>query len=313
MGVYNPFSRQQISRIIFFVLGIVFLVAGILKGLDLDQFGRQIMQYDLLPDVPWLITLTARVVVAIEIALGAALLVNWRQRFSVFSVMGLLLLFIAILAHGMIQGTLTDCGCFGPAASRSPIAALIEDLLMLAGTIIAWQMRGETRHYFRPVRSWLVVASLVMSLILPYSSDALRSFHSSANTPSTADITMVSQAGESLTFSEGNTLLALMSTECNHCREAVPVLNQIAAEQEDIVHVTAVSASPEPEIQRFIEENFTFYPVLAVEENSFSGVMENYPLPQYLLICNGRIIARWHEETPEPKRIARLIQEAGRG
>ena len=90
------------------------------------------------------------------------------------------------------------------------------------------------------------------------------------------------------------------------------MLNQIAAEQENYLNVTAVSASPATDIQRFVEENPTFYPVLAVDEPSLARVMTDDPLPQYLLIRNGRIVTRW-QHVPEAQTLTGLVGDTQHG
>lgn len=312
----NPtmLSRQQISRVICMVLGSLFLVAGILKGIDLDQFARQIGQYAIFPDNALILIAVARTLVVCEMMLAAALLVNWHPRMTIPATITMLLLFSVALTHGMLQGTLTDCGCFGPAARRSPGSALFEDALMLAAAVVAWQLREEPIHYCHSAKSWIVTAAAVTGFgisFVPMANILIHPSSQSTHNPSPA-VVLTTPSGEAITFSAGNTLLALISTECIHCREAVPMLNQIAAEQESVLHVTAVSANPTPDVQRFIEENFTFYPVLAVDETSLARVMTDDPLPQYLLIRNGRIIARW-QHVPEAQIISNLVGDTQHG
>ena len=47
----KAFSRQHISRAICVAMGFIFLVAGILKGLDIGLFARQIGHYGILPSL----------------------------------------------------------------------------------------------------------------------------------------------------------------------------------------------------------------------------------------------------------------------
>lgn len=114
-------------------LGLVFVVAGVLKMGDPRGFARVIAGYGLLPNgfsglaalaLPWL-----------EVLAGAALVLDIRAGLS--SVAGMLAGFMAVLAYGLHMGLDVDCGCFAPTdheatAYHGMTEALARDAAMLA-------------------------------------------------------------------------------------------------------------------------------------------------------------------------------------
>ncbi|BBO92859.1 TlpA family protein disulfide reductase [Desulfosarcina ovata] len=301
-------TLQLTYRFICIVLGTVFLAAGIIKGLDLSRFAVQIGQYGIFPGDIRLLTGVAWLMVDVEMLLGAALLVNWHPRTCLRITAGLLALFIGALAWAMFQGNISDCGCFGPAARRGPVQALFEDGLMLAAALAAWQLRTASTHIRHPAKGWAVATAGILSMILPLTTGVMDSDLKVVDRPES--IQLQSLDGQPIAFSGENFLLVLMSTECGHCREVVPLLNDITAEMGERIPVYAVAANPKPDIDRFVEENCTFYPVLAVEEKSLIALMGDEPLPQYLFIHNGQVADRWFAMPPE---VQALIDLSGIG
>jgi uncharacterized membrane protein YphA (DoxX/SURF4 family)/thiol-disulfide isomerase/thioredoxin len=308
-----PNTRQLGYRFIIIVLGVILLAAGLFKGLDLDQFARQIRQYGLLPDDAQLIHATAWFMVVVEIGLGAALLSNWRPKFTLSAVSLLLLIFIGVLFWAMVHGGVSDCGCFGPAARRNPKEALIEDVLLLSLAVAAWRIREKTLYFKHPAKTWTVAMACILAMALPLAAgttNPVQREHAPAAAPGGVGMVLQSKTGGQIDLNAGVFLVVLMSTDCNHCRESVPILNQIAADAEDTITIYALAADDRGDVDRFIEDNFAFYPVFPVDEKSLLSLMEDAPLPQYLLIRNGNIVARWHEQVPELNALIDLTGKA---
>ena len=161
-------SLQPVGyRIIVVSLGGILLVAAVVKGIDLQQFALQIRQYGILPDNAGLIHGVAWFMVVVEAVIGAALLVNWRPKLMLAAFVALMLLFIVALVWAIVQGGVADCGCFGPAAQRSPLEALVEDAVLLLIAVAAWRLRPEGIYFRKPLKTWAVAAVCVLAMSLP--------------------------------------------------------------------------------------------------------------------------------------------------
>ena len=119
-----------------------------------------------------------------------------------------------------------------------------------------------------------------------------------------------SLSGERIDLTTGTFLLALMATDCAHCSDSVPLLNEIVAEVDDAISICGVTANEQAEVDRFIEDNFAFYPVLTVDTQRFSSLISNDPLPQFLLIRDGQILSRWQGEVPQLRALMDLAAKA---
>lgn len=93
------------------VLGIVLLVAGALKVVDIPQFRISIMAYQL---VGWEVAgILAIVLPVLEIALGLLLIVGLFTRVAAILGAAMMAVFIVGIAWAWANGLSIDCGCFG--------------------------------------------------------------------------------------------------------------------------------------------------------------------------------------------------------
>jgi uncharacterized membrane protein YphA (DoxX/SURF4 family) len=117
-------------------LGLVFLVAAVAKALDPDAFAQQIAREGLAVLLP--AGALALLAIALETALGTALLVGIRRPAVLWTALVLALFFVALTgraywraAHGQLPADEAACGCFGNLVQRSPAAAFWQDVLLL--------------------------------------------------------------------------------------------------------------------------------------------------------------------------------------
>jgi uncharacterized membrane protein YphA (DoxX/SURF4 family) len=113
------------------ILALLFLYGGAIKLVDPKAFARVISAYSLVPEA--LLPFVAVGLPLLETLAGLALLGDRRGSLAVIA--GLLMLFLAVLGYGIIQGLDADCGCFGAddIARRDGLQqAFFRDLLLAA-------------------------------------------------------------------------------------------------------------------------------------------------------------------------------------
>ena len=112
-------------------LGLYFVAAGTSKLTDIESFVSTIADFGIVfagMELP-----TAVGLLVFEILVGLALILDLRGALA--AIVGLLLLFVAILCYGTALGLDIDCGCLGPGRSLSLQGALVIDgcLLLACG------------------------------------------------------------------------------------------------------------------------------------------------------------------------------------
>ncbi|MEO8195517.1 MAG: MauE/DoxX family redox-associated membrane protein [Thermoanaerobaculia bacterium] len=127
------------------LLGLVLLIAAYAKAIDPEAFAQQIRGEGLaLFGAPfaWAVAM-----VAVEVGLGVALLMNLRRRSVLVPATLLVALFVFLTARtywrvthgGLSAADAASCGCFGNLVERTPAEAFWQDVLMLVPTLaLAW-------------------------------------------------------------------------------------------------------------------------------------------------------------------------------
>ncbi len=116
-------------------LGLVLLASGALKALDPEGFSREVAQYGILSGE--LARAFAYALVPLEVAVAAALLLNFRTVLSLSVATGLILIFIGAVGFAIATDQpLEGCGCFGRYAARTPVQTLVEDVVFLAMGVV---------------------------------------------------------------------------------------------------------------------------------------------------------------------------------
>ncbi len=136
-GAKAETSRWSVRYIIALVIGLVFIYAGGLKGIDPVKFASDIQNFHILPwplgirlafYLPWL-----------EILCGLALITGYLRKGAVGLLALLMLVFIAATVAAQMRGLNLDCGCFGQAAKNLPFVwHLVIDFALLAGLLGLW-------------------------------------------------------------------------------------------------------------------------------------------------------------------------------
>ncbi|MGH9749551.1 MAG: MauE/DoxX family redox-associated membrane protein, partial [Candidatus Polarisedimenticolia bacterium] len=152
-------------------LGLVFLLAGILKALDPAEFARQIAGYGLVGES--IAAAGAPLLIALEIGLGAALLLGAFPVAAAAAGCCLLAAFIAIEAYGLMHGRTEACGCFGAYVQRTPGQVIVEDLLFVGFGILAVWGLAAWRGLARRAAFAAVVLAGAAGLALPLASPHL--------------------------------------------------------------------------------------------------------------------------------------------
>jgi len=304
--------RYLTARIIEIAIGMVFLVAGALKAWEPLDFIRLIGDHQILTALP-VIRVTAWVLILFEIALGTALIIGYRRRWSVPLGILALLGFLGVLGWAWYSGSTADCGCFGSWVKRTPAQAFTEDLIMLTATCFAlWLHRHETTGLSRWRPATVVLATLIGFSVTVYASnsarqseDPLQRLQAVTTTPSLfAGVTI---EGLSINIEQGRYLVVLLDTGCEHCQASVPELNRLHQElQPHGVPLVALCSNPPADIAGFTTRFKAEFPLGQISFDNFRRLFERGKPPRLLLVDNGGLLRIWDGQVPPVTEIQAL-------
>lgn len=136
-SIQNILSSRWLNLALRLVLGVLFVFAGVEKISQPEEFAKAITNYHILPSFS--INILALVLPWVELLTGLALLTGVYIKGAALLQVAMLGLFFIAISLALARGLDISCGCFGTAsASKIGWTHLLEDLAMLAGTIIIY-------------------------------------------------------------------------------------------------------------------------------------------------------------------------------
>lgn len=128
----------QISR---FIVGIIFIISGFVKAVDPIGFGYKLEEY-FAPDVFDIAFLhdlglqQATFFSLFEIVLGITLILGIFRKFTVWSLLLMIVFFTFLTFYSAYFNKVTDCGCFGDAMKLAPWESFWKDIFLLVLILI---------------------------------------------------------------------------------------------------------------------------------------------------------------------------------
>src|ERR1700754_3308888 len=128
---------DQVSR---FFVGALFIFSGLIKLTD--PIGTEIKMEEYFEVfakdfgsffhvfIPWSLEI-GMVMIVLELALGAAILVLYRMELTTWILLILMVFFTFLTGYSAILNKVTDCGCFGDAIKLTPWQSFWKDIFLM--------------------------------------------------------------------------------------------------------------------------------------------------------------------------------------
>jgi hypothetical protein len=312
LGETGPTRHLRLAgRLAGRLLGALLLVTGVFKAVAPQAFGQQIAAYEIVTN-PVLIGLLAYAIIIAECGLGAALLVNYRPRLMLGLAGALLVVFLIAVGTAWATGSAEDCGCF-PWMTRTPGEAFVEDLVLLA--VVGWAWWGHRNSLSRPttLKLALVAAALVAGVTLPAVMGlATLGGQGAKGAVGSEAFRGLEVKDPAMDLSSGEHLVLLMSTECSHCKEAVPRVNALF-EDKRLPPLVAIASEDYVERGLFRQDYGAQFPIGQISEAARTSLLEK-AFPRLFLVRDGQILAVWDGEVPGAEDVlARKAEDSKQG
>ncbi len=128
----------QFSRVF---VGILFIISGLIKLNDPVGFSYKLAEYfgETVLNLPIFIPFSLAIalfIVIFETVLGFMLLVGFRSKFTVWSLLLMIVFFTFLTFYSAYFNKVTDCGCFGDALKLTPWQSFTKDVILLFFIVI---------------------------------------------------------------------------------------------------------------------------------------------------------------------------------
>jgi len=150
-----------ISRII---VGGLFIFSGLIKLNDPVGFSFKLEEYfgptvfDLTIFVPYALVIAIFVVI-FEVILGVFLLIGYKPKFTVWSLLAMIVFFTFLTFYSAYFNKVTDCGCFGDAIKLTPWESFTKDIILLVFIVILFIGVKYIKPILKPIG--LTIVSLL--------------------------------------------------------------------------------------------------------------------------------------------------------
>ncbi|MBG7629315.1 MAG: DoxX family protein, partial [Bacteroidetes bacterium] len=122
-----------VSRLI---VALTFIFSGFVKLVDplgsaykfQEYFGADVLNMEFL--IPYALPFSILLILA-EIMLGVTLLLGYLPKFTVWSLLGIILVFLFLTWYSAYYDKVTDCGCFGDAVKLSSWGTFYKNIVLV--------------------------------------------------------------------------------------------------------------------------------------------------------------------------------------
>lgn len=128
----------QISRVL---VGVLFIISGFIKLDDPlgfsykleEYFGADVLNLEFF--IPYALGISV-IVVVYELILGVFLLIGYKPKFTIWSLLLMILFFTFLTFYSAYFDKVKDCGCFGDAIKLTPWGTFTKDVILLVLILI---------------------------------------------------------------------------------------------------------------------------------------------------------------------------------
>ncbi len=280
-------NAARIKLLLRFILAAVFLFSAISKLVSAGLFEIAVVEQGLAATREQA-AYPARLVIALELFLGAALLFPYYSRRAILPLTILTLAAFTLLqCYQLTLGEQAqDCGCFGKLLPMSSAASLVKNIFLLALSFVLFKITTEEKRKLA-VPAFLAIGSVAAVLLLaPVRRDYESAF---------AQYTQFEGAGR-VDLTSGDNLVAVFNADCDHCQETARALGALAEQSGTFPQIYVLMFSAHDSLlSAFARKTHTNYPYHLIAENEFFDLIGNSP-PRIYWLRDGKIKARWDEE-----------------
>ena len=221
-----------------------------------------------------------RFMISLEILLGIAFLINLNiKKITSPATFVLLLIFTVHLSYLVLSGNSENCGCFGEMIEMTPAESIIKNIILMFLTIFVF-MKSTLKPF--KVKPFLIVG--IISLGLTFSFAPIKQ----NNDFQFKKFTHFEGAGV-VDLAEGEKLIGVFNTNCDHCQEAATKLGTYKNENIPPIYALFYNEIEEVGPKEFSAKTNTNYPYIVVGDDDFWNLLKNSP-PIIYHLKDGKII-----------------------
>ncbi|MCF4102032.1 DoxX family protein [Gillisia sp. M10.2A] len=155
-------------------VGILFIISGFIKLNDpigfsfklQEYFGAEVLNLEFL--IPFALVI-AIILVVFELVLGVMLIIGYLPKFTMWSLLLMILFFTFLTFYSAYFNKVTDCGCFGDAMPLTPWQSFTKDVILLVLILILFFNQKMITPILVPAsHRWVIFLAFMLSFLFGY-------------------------------------------------------------------------------------------------------------------------------------------------
>lgn len=155
-------------------VGILFIISGFIKLNDplgfsyklQEYFSEQVLNLEFL--IPFALVI-AIILVIFELVLGIMLIIGYLPKFTMWSLLVMILFFTFLTFYSAYFNKVTDCGCFGDALPLTPWQSFYKDVVLLFLILFLFFNRKLLHPILAPAsHRWIIFLSFMLCFLFAY-------------------------------------------------------------------------------------------------------------------------------------------------
>lgn len=277
------------SRLLAYLVGMIFILSSLSKIWDVNYFIVQLAAYRL-PFLGCLAVFTINV----ETLIGMLFILPIMAPKILKHTTGCFVIILTgIVVYGHARFGISDCGCFGKWLQLSPIETYFKNTLFL---ILIYASAPKA------VMGKSAAGVLMAAIMLIANIAVVKQVDFKPSAASLEEV-FVEKDGSTVSLASGDFLVALL-TPCELCKKAVNPLNDLG-ENPNVPPIVGLLLGNEKDVQDLLKENPTF-PVQTVSPSFFFKYLQGEP-PTIMLIKDAKVIQVWKKKVPTEMELMRFI------
>ena len=285
------FMKQQLSRILKILLGLMFIISAILKIVDMDKFEIYIYSYHFFSlNFSFLV---ARAAIIVELVLGIGLLSNRFHKLMWWGSVLMLLGYTGLLIYAMVLGRTDNCHCFGDFLQFNPWQSIIKNVVLLALFALIRKVEEQPFKY-----QWLALAAVTIGCsVAVFAISPPDNYTPNYESQQNLQRDLFKEALQNppldeYQLMEGKKVVGFFSSACGYCMMTAQKIDLMRKfygfPEEDILFVFLGN---EEGVNKFYQESeSTTYPYVIYEDVKHLLEINNGVFPVVVLMDNGEIV-----------------------
>lgn len=283
-------NKNLVKLMLQFAVGITFLISAYSKLITPGIVEIIIVDHGF-AETRETAAVFVRILIALEFAIGFMYLQHYYLKKIIIPVSFLFIFcFTAYLVYtGFVLGDNQSCGCFGTMIEMSPVESIIKNAILAAVIFAVYKLNGpDKKNIFVPIIILFVSIAGVFA-VSPVKSPGDFKFNEFTNFIGKGRVDLA----------EGDKLIAVMNTECDHCAETAAEFSLLKNRMENKTEFYALFFSEgDLSIDSFKTITGFDVPYAEIDVGKFFDLIGSEP-PRVYWLSDGELKGTWDENFTE--------------